>query len=209
MRVFLVRHGQTEWNDQKRVQGHTDVHLDSRGKEQASLLGEALSKEGIERILTSDLMRAKDTAEIVGLRIGLPIELSSKLRERSFGEWEGFTYEVFTGRFGELTSSSDQDPHSVAPPGGESLMDLRQRLKEVAEDIVKRQKSTLVVSHGGACGILLCELLQIPQSSTRKFRFDNAAITEINFYRDGNRSLIRHNDSSHFLIAKTLSSTSP
>lgn len=208
MRVFLVRHGQTEWNHQKRVQGHTDVHLDSVGREQAKCVALSMANEGVERILASDLTRARDTAEVIALQLGLPIELDSRLRERSYGDWEGFKYDEFTGLMSELRNGQPDDHHTVAPPGGESISDLQARLKGVTDSLFEVNRTTLVVSHGGACSILLGQLLNIPLQSDRRFRFDNASISEVSFYRDGNRSLIRHNDTSHLAKIDTYSTIS-
>lgn len=204
MRIFLVRHGQTEWNHQKRVQGHTDVHLDAVGREQARLLAESLAAEGIEKVISSDLARARDTAEIIALRLGHSIELDRRLRERSYGDWEGYSYQEFSGRISELHDESPEDHHLIAPPGGESIADLHNRLQSVTDALISTNKTTLIVSHGGACSILVGQLLEIPLKSNRRFRFDNAALTELSFYRDGNRSLIRHNDTSHLLKSLTL-----
>jgi len=87
--LLLVRHGETDWNAEGRLQGHTDRPLSDYGRRQARRLAEELEGEGLEAIYSSDLARAHETAEIVGERLGLPISLEPALREKDWGSWEG------------------------------------------------------------------------------------------------------------------------
>lgn len=89
--LLLVRHGETDWNAQGRLQGQTDRPLSDYGRRQARQLGDQLESEKLEAIYASDLARARETAEIVGERLGLPIELDPDLREKDWGTWEGLT----------------------------------------------------------------------------------------------------------------------
>ena len=89
--LLLVRHGETDWNAEGRLQGHTDRPLNDFGRRQARALAERLAQDEIHAIYASDLSRARETAEIVGLRLGLPVALEPGLRERSWGTWEGLT----------------------------------------------------------------------------------------------------------------------
>src|SRR5579885_891994 len=104
MRLYLVRHGQTAWNAQEKAQGHTDVPLDETGKIQAQRLAELLEGSRIDLILTSDLQRSKETAQVIADRFGAPLEATELLRERSFGEWEGLPYTEVGRRFGTAVS---------------------------------------------------------------------------------------------------------
>ena len=89
--LLLVRHGETDWNAEGRLQGHTDRPLNEFGRRQARALAERLAGDGIDAIYASDLARARETAEIVGARVGLPVLLEPGLRERNWGNWEGLT----------------------------------------------------------------------------------------------------------------------
>jgi 2,3-bisphosphoglycerate-dependent phosphoglycerate mutase len=89
--LLLVRHGETDWNADGRLQGHTDRPLSDYGRRQARRLAEELEGEDLEAIYSSDLARARATAEIVGERLGLPVELDPDLREKDWGTWEGLT----------------------------------------------------------------------------------------------------------------------
>src|SRR5947199_3660663 len=91
--LLLIRHGETDWNAEHRWQGHADVPLNARGREQAKALAEELAPEGIDAIYASDLSRARDTAEIVGERLGVPVVLDPDLREIDVGSREGLTGE--------------------------------------------------------------------------------------------------------------------
>src|SRR4051812_36304655 len=92
MRLYIVRHGQTAWNAEERAQGHTDIPLDETGLKQAEFLGDMLAEEPIESVLTSDLQRSAQTARFIAQRLGVTIEQTPLLRERTFGEWEGLPY---------------------------------------------------------------------------------------------------------------------
>jgi len=89
--LLLVRHGETDWNAEGRLQGHTDRPLNDFGRRQAAALAERLAGDGIDAIYASDLSRARETAEILGARLGLPVLLEPGLRERNWGSWEGLT----------------------------------------------------------------------------------------------------------------------
>ena len=89
--LLLVRHGETDWNAEGRLQGHTDRPLNERGRRQARSLAEQLAEQGIAALYSSDLARARQTAEIVAARLGLPVVLQADLREKNWGTWEGLT----------------------------------------------------------------------------------------------------------------------
>jgi probable phosphoglycerate mutase len=91
--LLLIRHGETDWNAEHRWQGHADVPLNARGRDQAKALAEELAPEGVDAIYASDLSRARDTAEIVGERLGVPVVLDPDLREIDVGSWDGEPHE--------------------------------------------------------------------------------------------------------------------
>src|SRR6516165_6393394 len=97
--LFVARHGQTDWNREHRWQGWADPPLNAAGREQAADLGESLAGLGIEAVVSSDLRRAAETAEIAGARLGLPVEVDARLREVDVGEWSGLTTSEVEARF--------------------------------------------------------------------------------------------------------------
>jgi alpha-ribazole phosphatase len=167
-RLWLVRHGLTEWNSQQRFCGHRDIPLSEQGRLQAHWLAEQLQKESISAIYTSDLVRAHETAQIIAQQRtpAVQIRVSAAWREIDFGDWEGLTYtqmaEQFKDRLGFFTN-----PERCSPPNGESLAHLQQRvmdgLASVAHsDDLPAAGDVVIVSHGGPLRILLCSLLGMP-----------------------------------------------
>ena len=110
--LLLVRHGETDWNAEGRLQGHTDTPLNDYGRRQAAALGEDLAGDGIDAVYSSDLARARETAEIVAGRLGLPVVLEPGLREKNWGSWEGLTPRSATR---SSTSASRRRPTASAP----------------------------------------------------------------------------------------------
>jgi uncharacterized phosphatase len=134
--LLLVRHGETDWNAEGRLQGHTDRPLNDYGRRQAKELADRLAAEEIAAIYASDLARAKETAEIVGERLGLTVVVDPDLREKNWGSWEGLTSEE------RLTVEFE----------GESTEEHRERILRSVERIVERHpgQRVVVVTHGGS-----------------------------------------------------------
>ena len=154
--LFLVRHGETDWNAAGRWQGQTDVPLNPRGREQAREVAGRLRVAGLAAIASSDLLRARATAEIIADHLGLVVNhLDAALRERRFGCFEGLTREEVEARFPEAWARYLADP-GPAPPGGESREELLGRLlPAVASAAARLPGPLLVVMHGGAMRALL------------------------------------------------------
>ena len=166
--LFLVRHGETDWNAAGRWQGQTDVPLNPRGREQAREVAGRLRSVGLAAIASSDLLRARTTAEIVASELGLAVSpLDAALRERRFGCFEGLTREEVVARFPEAWARYLADP-GPAPPGGESREELLGRLlPAVVSAAVRLPGPVLVVMHGGAMRALLAEHVSgIPRPSS-------------------------------------------
>jgi broad specificity phosphatase PhoE len=134
--LLLVRHGETDWNAEGRLQGHTDRPLNERGRSQAKELAERLAGEGADAIYASDLTRAKETAEIVGARLGLTVVIDADLREKNWGSWEGLT----------------GDERVRVEFEGESTKEHRDRMVRAVQRIAERHpgQRVIVVTHGGS-----------------------------------------------------------
>ena len=134
--LLLVRHGETDWNASGRLQGHTDRPLSDFGRRQARQLAEDLATEELDAIYASDLARARETAEIVGERLGLPVRLDPDLREKDWGNWEGLT-------------SVERDRVEFV---GESTEEHQERILRSLRNIAERHPDghVLVVTHGGS-----------------------------------------------------------
>jgi len=134
--LLLARHGETEWNREERYQGHADPPLNETGRTQAKELADSLVDESIDAVYASDLRRAAETAEIVGARLGLPVEHEAGLREIDVGSWQGLTKAQIDGR----------------PWDGETYEHHSERITRALRDIAARHPGgrVLVVSHGGS-----------------------------------------------------------
>ena len=165
--LFLARHGETDWNAAGRWQGQTDVPLNANGRVQALAVAARLRAEGVRAIATSDLWRARGTAEIVGEALGLEVVLvDPALRERAYGDWEGLTRGECEARFPVEWARHVSDPRTP-PPGGESTDALLARVVPAIHELAARLDSpTLLVTHGGVMrAFLTAALAALPGSA--------------------------------------------
>lgn len=205
MRLLLVRHGQTSWNNSGRAQGHTDIPLDPTGLDQAMRLGDALLGMPIDRILTSNLLRASQTAEAISRATGAPLELRSDLRERSFGEWEGVPFTEIGERMRSRAEKAGISPQQVCPPGGESFQMVWDRLEALHQELRSSDDTIAVVSHGGALALLTAKLIKGTLDTSRAFRFANTGVTELERRAEGLFLIKRYDDTSHLSSELVLS----
>ncbi len=152
----MLRHGQSEWNARQRWQGHGDPPLTELGRTQAREAAERLANAGIERIVSSDLLRASETASIVAARIGLATEQDARWRERDIGTWAGFTREEIELRWPAEYAHFRSDDAHARPGGGESDAMLRARALEALAALRARYVGArvLVVTHRGIARML-------------------------------------------------------
>lgn len=202
MRLYLVRHGQTAWNAEERAQGHTDIPLDETGLRQAACLAEHFSEIPLDRILTSDLQRSQVTAHGIAGVTGAVLESTRVLRERAFGEWEGLRYHEFAEKMGKAKEEGLHSVYEVCPPGGETMQQAWNRVKQVTDRMFHEEGQVLIVSHGGVCALMLAQLIRGTLDTSRAFRFHNCAVTELNRRQDGTFMLTRFNDASHMESAE-------
>lgn len=202
-RLFLVRHGETEWNREMRTQGSRDIHLTERGLWQAERVSERLLGEGIEAVYSSDLKRAYYTARAIADRLGIGVKVSPDFREMNLGEWEGKRVEDIKKEFQDIYGIWVSNPHRAVIPGGETLIGVQQRAIKGIKDIIKRhQKGKIVlVSHGITIKVLIFGLLGIDLAHYRKVRMDNCGISIIDFKEEGN-VLVTLNDTCHLKNGK-------
>lgn len=206
MRLLLIRHGHTADTDALRYAGHRDVPLSALGERQARALSARLAPEPIAAIFTSDLSRARVTADTIAAPHGLIARQSADLREIAMGAWEGKTYAELAQEYPERLEQWMRDPEHVAPPGGETASAVRGRVRRVlGQQRREYQERTIAwITHGGVIGVLLCDLLGV--SITRRWRLhcDLASITTVELlaprdidHADGDGSLRCLNDTNH------------
>ena len=186
-RLCLVRHGETAWNAEHRVQGQLDVPLNEVGRAQALALARALAAERFAALYSSDLARARDTAAPAARALGLEVRLEPRLRERHYGIFERLTYAECEARFPEdYARFLARDPEFEFR-GGESLRAFARRALACVEEIAARHpgQSVLVVTHGGVLDKLYRRLTGLPLSAQRDFRLPNAGINRVEAQAQG------------------------
>lgn len=187
MRLCFIRHGETDWNAGKRIQGQIDVPLSAVGRAQARATGNALRGEGFAAIYTSDLTRARQTAEATAHLASIPVALCAGLRERHYGIFQGLTYEEASERHpADYARHKARDPH-FAPGDGESLLDLSVRLARTFDDIVRRHPGGTVAlfTHGGVLDIVYRQATRRPLDTPRDFAIPNCGINWIEVVNGG------------------------
>lgn len=156
-RFGLIRHGRTRWNEKKRIQGHLDSPLTAEGEQNALAWGRILSRFSWNRILASDLGRARQTAHQVNRALNLPVTYDSRLREQDWGAWTGKTLNTLRERFSQAIAEQEARGWDFCPPGGESRRQVRERsLQSLAETgLAHPGERILVVCHRGVIKCLL------------------------------------------------------
>lgn len=197
-RIVAVRHGQTAWNIETRIQGATDIALDATGRLQAGALGAALAGAGLDAIYASDLSRALQTAQAVAERTGLEVTADRDLRERGFGIFEGLTHADVARRWPDQAQRWRQrDPH-FGPEGGETLSAFYARCIGCAERIAARHpgQTIALVAHGGVLDCLYRAATRIDLQAPRTWQLPNASINRLLWTAEG-FTLVGWNDALH------------
>ena len=192
----MIRHGQTDWNLQKRWQGDTDTPLNATGKAQARALAARLVSWPIENLYSSDLQRAADTAATLGDSLGLEPILDAGWRERDLGELEGLTKEEIEEKFPHLTLPRQ----FVETRDGEPYIVFKKRMVDVYSRIMAKHtgQTTAVVSHSAALRVLISHILELPDRIYAPFSLGgNTGVSRVVIDREGRAQLTLLNDTSH------------
>lgn len=208
MRLLLVRHGITHYNQEGFYTGQTDIPLSPLGEEQAEAVGRYLAQDRIDIIFSSDLQRARDTAIAIARYHHLPVLEDPDLREAAFGDWEGLNRIQAQEQDSAGWDYWRSDPVNHAPPGGENLDQVRARAARMVQRCLESyaDQTVLWATHGGLMGVALCFALQLDLRYRRCFRHDNASVTELAFGQEL-PVIMRLNDTAHLrslaLVQKT------
>ncbi len=197
-RIIAVRHGETAWNVDTRIQGHLDIPLNETGQWQAQQLAQALAGEPIDAIYASDLQRAYATAQAVADATGAPITPETGLRERSFGHFQGRTFAEIEAEMPEDARRwRKRDPEYV-PEGGESLVMLRERIERTVFALAEKHpgEQVLMVAHGGVLDVLYRMATRQEIQAPRTWQLSNAAINRLLWTPDG-LTLVGWADTQH------------
>lgn len=204
-RLLIVRHGETPWNAEGRLQGHADIDLSEKGRQQAREVAKRLADTPIDVAYSSDLARAWHTAQIVLDQRDVPLKSTEGLRERYYGVFEGLTVEERQAQYPDEFAASLIKDLEFAPPGGETARGTFNRMTGVIGEIKKRHlnETVLIVGHGGSLRSAIIALMELPPEATWRFVMANCSLTVIDTYWD-NAVLGLYNDTSHLDIAGSL-----
>jgi probable phosphoglycerate mutase len=197
-RIIAVRHGETAWNVDTRIQGQLDVPLNDNGRWQASRLAAAVAHERIAAIYASDLGRAFDTARALAGAVGLDVIPQRGLRERGFGVFEGLTYAEVEARWPDEAQRWRRRDPEFGPAGGETLREFYARCVETATGIAERHAGDTIalVAHGGVMDCLYRAASRVELTAPRTWQLGNASINRLLHTASG-FTLVGWDDSLH------------
>lgn len=198
-RIIAVRHGETAWNVDSRIQGQKDIGLNETGRWQARRVGAALASEPITAVYSSDLERAHETAQSIAEVAGIPVVADQGLRERSFGIFEGKTFDEIRENWPEQAQNwRKRIPEWQPPEGGESLLQLRERVTKTLQALAARHpgEQIVVVAHGGVLDALYRVATGQEVNSPRTWELPNGAINRLLWTPEG-FTLIGWSDTQH------------
>ena len=198
-RLFAIRHGETAWNRDARIQGQLDIPLNDTGRWQAQRVAQALRHEPLAAIYSSDLSRARTTAEPLAAALGLTVQTHPGLRERHFGVFQGRTWAELEQEHPDVVHAWKTRVPDFAPPGGESLLALRARVEATFAELAARHpgQAIAVVAHGGVLDILYRAAARVDLQAPRAWAMGNAAIHRLLWTADSGFALLSWGDTRH------------
>ncbi len=199
---MLVRHGETDWNAQGRIQGWSNSQLSERGQAQAARLAARLQNVAIDAVHSSDSARALDTAAPIAAACHLEIQPRADLRELGYGDWEGLTADDIQRDFPDAWHRWHvQQQWTDTIPGGESWADVEIRMARALAEILAAdpgsESTVAVVGHGGSLRVLILRALNLPLSALRRFHLGNASLSRLQFSADKPGRALALNDTGH------------
>lgn len=197
-RIIAIRHGETTWNAEKRIQGQLDTPLSARGRWQAEQAGKALADERFDAIYASDLERAFHTAQAIAQHHRLEVQGEAGLRERHFGEFQGLTWGEIQQRWPDASLSWQQRDRWFNPGNGENLVDLRERILNTLNAIASAHPGEHIVlaAHGGVMDVLYRHANGVDIEAPRSWDLSNAAINRF-LWTPESFTLVHWGDISH------------
>lgn len=197
-RIIAIRHGETAWNVDTRIQGHLDIPLNDTGRWQARRVGAALAGESLGAVYASDLGRAHQTAQAVADVAGLPVLPDPGLRERAFGHFEGRTFAEIEAEWPDQALRWRKRDPAFEPEGGESLLRFRVRIVQTLDRLAARHpgEQIVVVGHGGVMDVLYRAATGQELQAPRTWALGNAAINRL-LWTPGALTLVGWGDTAH------------
>ena len=200
MKLYIIRHGQTDWNIPKKIQGRQDIPLNERGHFQAQCLGKAMENRPITAVFSSPQIRAMETAIAVASPAGVPVIPVRDLMEINYGVWEGKTEEELLRDDRALYEAWWSHPAETAPPEGESINQVNERCRQAWKEIKPQLTGdAAIVAHGGLLAHFMEQLLG-SESIAASTVAHNASITTIEYEPETERFvLVEFDDYKHLL----------
>lgn len=198
-KIYLIRHGETDANRTFQFQGHIDNPLNSKGLQQAAALGKYYKNIELDAVYSSSMQRAKQTAMPLVQSHGVDLQPLDELKEVSFGDWEGLSYDEIKAKWGDQLELFFTQPAQCRMPGGESFYDVAKRVQAAYNMIIEENggKNIAIVSHGGVVRVQLCLLLGLDINKLWMFGVHNASTTCIGSWQ--NRFTIEYVNDTHYL----------
>ncbi|MDH1087219.1 2,3-diphosphoglycerate-dependent phosphoglycerate mutase GpmB [Pantoea brenneri] len=181
LQVYLVRHGETVWNAERRIQGQSDSPLTEKGEQQAHQVGERVKKLGITHVISSDLGRTRRTAEIIADACGCVVTLDPRLRELNMGVLEKRPLDELTAEEEQWRATLVNGTEGGRIPEGESMTEMAERMHQALNACLGLPAGSrpLIVSHGMALGVLVSTILGLPAHAERRLRLRNCSISRV------------------------------
>lgn len=179
--LFILRHGQTEWNVASRMQGRRDSPLTELGRSQADLHGRTLAQQGgVEALIASPLGRTRDTAGLVNAHLGVAVRFEDDLMERDCGLWSGLTLREIEDAYPEEWQARGSDPYHHRPPQGENLVDMELRVGDLIDTLLAAPERTLgLVTHGVMSRVIIKRLLDLGPADAVDVRHPNELLYRV------------------------------
>lgn len=208
-RIIAIRHGETDWNVDTRIQGKLDIELNETGRWQARRVAQALAGESISAIYSSDLLRAWDTARAIANATGQALQAHEGLRERGFGIFQGKTFTEIEAAWPDQALRWRKRDPLWAPEGGESLLALRERIVHAASELAERHagEQIVLVAHGGVMDVLYRAATGQDLQTPRTWNLGNASINRLLWTPEG-ITLVGWADTRHLENDESLDETS-
>ncbi len=184
--LYLVRHGQTDMNLNKMFRGRQDPPLNQTGRSEARLTGQFLKKEDITFVITSPQLRALQTAETIASHHRLNVGNMKALEDINYGEWEGMKEDDVAANYAQLYDEWYANPHMVTFPGGESLLDVKNKMMDFIAKVKKSSsgRTGVAVSHRVVCKVFFCALADISLKHFWNIKIDTASVSKFDLYKD-------------------------
>lgn len=197
-KLYLVRHMETVWNEQQRYIGVTDLPLSAAGVKNAQLLAEFFKAKPVKKLFSSEMLRARQTANILAKKLNCPVTVEPLLNEINFGSWEGLTFNEIASNYRELSKAWLKNPFTVTIPGGESWDSFVARVKKGWEKVKKAcVNESVLVTHAGCIKLILSWELNVELEKGWRIKQDKGAVNILDLNKVGQAKVLTLNSTAY------------